>query len=307
MRANNTLNCTRSYFNGFIDVYNHNSIRETTLGILKIISYIFIIPPVVIGIRYLKSKKIVDLQNDFDNRIDCARLTELFNPVNSQSSRDNAQKKLIQYLANKLLNFEKNDNEKLEQKRFKKGFKKLSCESQIKFFSLVSKNNCLKMALKWIPKNTEELYFSSGTPNPIHYSRENQQNVKLFLEALPRFRQLKKIELHLRGLGYYSSAVDKSVRMMTLPGINSAHTNDPIHHVKFNGVSVSNYNDTLPIVKTIITIREQIKKFPKLEWMLVLSNPETGFGEGIGGRGTSLTLASNHIDYAQNLVAYFSK
>lgn len=304
MRAVNAINYSRNYFNGFGDVCNRKTTTQALVGLLKILSYALILPPVIFRCMYFKNKKINDLQTDIDGKIDSNRMQEIFlQTVVKGKAQENGQKKLIKYLTNKLVNFEKGDDEELERSRFEKGFKQLSFESQGEFFKRAHAFNCLGSALRWMPKDIAELNFISGPPNAIYCSKINRRNVASFLEELPKFTHLKKIELNLKGLGFYTPSIDRNVQTMAIKGISFAHSDEGSEQTfNVHGILYTHYNDTLPIVKIIIAMKALIQRYPDLTWQVVLMN------FGIGGKGVELqSVVNGEMRYTTNLTAYFRK
>lgn len=301
MRTNRVLSYSESYISGFNDVYNHKSLRQTLIGLIKILSYCLIIPPIVSRCVYLKSKKIVDMQTDIDGKIDNGRIQEVFTQIaTAKNNPVDGENKLINYLINKLENFETTDNEKLERSRFGAGFKKLSFASQKEFFKRANDCKCLGMALKWIPDDITDLNFISGPPNPILKSSMNNSNLTLLLEEIPRFTKLKTMHLHLRGLGFYTLNVDQSVYNMTQGKDVFACTQDSPCSIKFDGVTYYNYkNDTMAIVKAIIALRKLTQNQPDLIWAVNFMN------SSLVGKGTAvLTMFDGDAAFLKNLTAY---
>lgn len=285
MRYDNYLNIAKSYISGFSEVRRHESFSKTLVGLLKILSYALILPPLILGCMYWKNRKIHDLQNCMDSKIDNNTIQDIFTQsVIAPENQENSQKKMMRYLVNKLVNFEKRDNEQLERARFEKGFKQLSFESQEEFFRRAQELDCLEMALNWIPKDIKELNFVSGLTNAVQNSSANKHNVLLLLEELPKFNQLTKIELNLRGLGFYTASVDKNVQTMTGPGDVFACSEDLTKIFEVGGAQYHHSNDTFPILKVVAALRKLLHKQPDLKWDMSF----TGFA--VGGKGVELNM-----------------
>lgn len=301
MRASNILSFTHNYSSGFDDVYRHETAGKTLIGLLKIISYALILPPLILGCMYLKSKKINDLQTDIDSKIDTNKVLEVFSKAVLEK-QGNCQKKMIQYLINKLNNFEKTDDELKEKARFEQGFKQLTFDFQQEFFKKANEEGCLEMALQWTPKDITELNFISGPPNALRHSDISNRNMVYLLAELPKFTQLKKITLNLQGLGFYGESVDLDVQRMTVPGVVFGCRADETRYFQVHGMEYGHYNDTLNIVKTLVEVRKLIKNFPNLEWELKFMT------RIISGKGTELTeVLGGEMMHGTNLVAYFNK
>ncbi|MFI5343308.1 MAG: hypothetical protein ACHQUC_03710 [Chlamydiales bacterium] len=302
MRATNNLKYAENYLSGFSDVINHETIGKILIGILKIISYISFLPPMYFLYASFENKKIIDLQNSFDTKFD--KISEIFTQtIHSEENPEDRQKRLIDYLANKLVNFEETDNIELEKSRFEKGFRQLSFESQKDFFHAVNQSNCLETALKWIPKDITALNFLPGSTNPINHSERNARHVKLFLEELPKFTQLETITLNLRGLGFYSAEVDKSVQIMAMPGTITACLQDKTNGLyQLNGNTYHHYNDNFQVIQVVKDIRALISKQPNLSWRFYFAD------FGAGGKGTDLTMAADgKPKYLTNFRNYLQK
>lgn len=301
MRANNILSFTQNYSSGFDDVYNHETVSKTLVGLLKIISYALILPPLILGCMYIRSKKINELQRDIDSKIDTNKVHEVFTTT-VLGKQDDCHKKMARYLINKLVNFEKTDDEALEKSRFEKGFKQLSFDYQQEFFKMANEEDCLKMALQWIPKDITKLNFISGPPNALRHSDISNRNVVYLLAELPKFTHLEKITLNLQGLGFYGESVDLDVQRMTVPGVDFGCRADETRYFQVHGMEYGHYNDTLNIVKTLVEVRQLIKNFPNLEWELQFMT------RIISGKGTELTaVLGGEMMHGTNLVAYFQK
>lgn len=299
MRAVNTVDLCKDYFDGFKAVAKHESVGAVLLGLLKILTYALILPPLLLGGVYLRSKKIVEFQQSIDSKLDSVKVNITFANV---FPSENDSKKLITYLVNKLDNFEGNDNAQLEKERFAKGFKLLSYEAQADFFKEAIANKCLALAVKWIPRDITYLNFVSGAPNAIHHAWANKRNIELLLPELPTFTSLDRIELNLRGLGFYSAAADKNVQNMTnVQGLNFHYSADTQRTFEHMGVTYHHYNDTLPILKTIVALKELINRRPTMEWSIRLMNlsvaQKTGDSRSIGG----------DIPHATHLINYLYK
>ncbi|QLH36154.1 MAG: hypothetical protein HWD61_08475 [Parachlamydiaceae bacterium] len=130
------------------------------------------------GYIYLKNKKIVELQTQIDSKIDTNRIQDLFAQTFNQ--RQKGQSQLVNYLINKLVNFESTDHEATERLRFEKGFRQLNLESQEEFFKKANQSHCLGAALQWIPKDIKELHFISGPENAIFNSETSKKTCNSF-------------------------------------------------------------------------------------------------------------------------------
>ena len=82
MRAVNNLKFAENYLSGFNDCIHHETVAKTLIGIIKIISYISIIPPIYFLYTIAKTKKIVDLQRSFDDKIDKDKLNKVLEKNN---------------------------------------------------------------------------------------------------------------------------------------------------------------------------------------------------------------------------------
>lgn len=300
MKAESYLNIAKLYLSGFNEVSAHKNASKTVVGLLKIFSYIFIFPPIVFGYLYWKNKKITDLQNNIDSKIDKGQVGDIF--ANTLKTNALGDQKILTYLVNKLLNFEKGDDETLEKKRFGEGFKQLSFDLQGEFFKRAYECKCVKKALQWIPQETSELNFISGPPHPIHSSKTNKQNVIYLLDELTRLDRLKKIQFNLKGLGFYTPNIDKNVYNMSLPGIDFSFTDESECSFNVNGTWYSHCNDAFSIIKILAAIREMARKNSNLKWNLSLMNG------AMGGQGVEVQAAANlKGEYVTHLMAYFRK
>jgi hypothetical protein len=292
MRAENRLNNASDYLNGFNDVREHRSVCETITGLLKIISYALIIPPIIMGILYLKGRIVCDLQDELDGQVD-----QIF----AQTFQKNSPQRINEYLINKLINLEMYDDIDLEKKRFETGFKLLTFESQKEFFKMALEADRMALALQWIPNDIKELNFVSGPKNPISDSETNRHSIKLFLEELPRFVRLEKIELDLRGVGFYGPSVDKNVQFMTQGSGRFAFiAEDDRRTFIMNGAEYSHYNETFQIVETVVAMRTLIQQQPNLIWNFRFMDL-TMYGVGTESQGTN-----GMWSFTNNLSAYFN-
>lgn len=266
MKISQSFNMHASYLNGFQDVYKHKSVSSTLLGIIKILSYATVIFPLISLNSYFKYKKIIELQKDLDNNLDKNK-TELnaikiFGEVIGNKNKQ--QEVLINYLANKIEYFEKNtDNEDLERKRFEKAFRKLTFDSQEKFFIQASKRNSMELALKWIPQDIEEFNFTlSHTKNYGKDQESYKQHTQTLLQTFPKFTNLKKLHLDLECLGY-AHFINDGVALMTQKETASlGFSEDPMpieQHTPF-GEEFSHYLYYNSLFDTIKYLRTYIQK-----------------------------------------------
>lgn len=302
MRAVNNLKFAENYLSGFNDCIHHETVAKTLIGIIKIISYISIIPPIYFLYNLAKTKKIVDLQRSFDDNIDAGKIYKTFEKTIALDNQK--QNKLIDYLVNKLINFDENDNIELEKSRFQKAFKQLDFESQPLFFQRAHQSHCLKTALNWIPKDISALNFISGTANPIYYSDKSRSSLEWLLIELPTWTHLQKVRLNLQGLGFYSAEVDRSVQLMASPGgkISASVGSKMQGRYEWNGATYEFCNDNFQIGRAVQEIKLLIDKHPDLEWQIYFAN------FGVGGQGTDVTMAfDGKQEYLTNFRRYLQK
>jgi hypothetical protein len=309
MRLNNLLNNTKSYLNGFNDVYSHQTVDKKILGLLKIASYALIIPPLVACFIYLKNKKIVDLQKELDGKFDAILTKKIFEKIivpqenTTQQNQATIQNKIIPYLVNKLKNFEEEDNEEEEQKRFEVGFRQLSFDDQKIFFESITQPRHLQMAFQWIPKDIENLNFVSGPLNPIYYSKMNERHIEILLKNLDQFKSLKQINLNLQGLGFYTPSMNTDICTMgKFSGFSFSYTKEEMGNFQVNGIDYYHENNGMPILRSIESMKKLIQAQPNLTWHISLTN------FGINGEGTEVQgLYNGYENTKENMENYLKK
>lgn len=219
-RSENIVQICSSYLNGFNEIANCQSASEYLHVFLKIASYSLIIPPVIASCLYFYHKKIVVMENTFDGLIDRSedlKTQEVFHHIQLESSTNFKKKDIIQCLLIKIGNLEYSDlstpEGKVEIERFQKGFRLLNLEKQRDFFlelidfDLMSK--LLDMDL--IPKDIKELHFTLGESKFQDLDANDALGMKFF-SKLSEFKSLNKIQLDLKGLGFFGPEASKSLQ-----------------------------------------------------------------------------------------------
>lgn len=288
MKAEAVLSNMNRYFNGFHDVYEHKTLGTTFLGIVKILSYCFLIPPFICGSIYGANKKITDLQKEFDREFETDNASKAKQTQQvAMTIFPDSEKKLVQYLTDKLDNFDPStdgDRKAEEMIKFARGFKKLSFDQQLDFFKNRTHSvDKLEMALEWIPKDITKLNFISGTRNVLSVFNDavqNRNNLVIFLSKLPEFKQLKTIELNLQSVGFYTA---ESNRLLQLDVDGVVPLNAPVGGDEYmNGINWRGFdcagftNDISCITGTFVKVRELKQNNRDLEWKVYFANVHAG-------------------------------
>lgn len=277
MKINKQIENLECYLNGFNDVYEHKSKKLVVLGFLKILSYVFVIPVLIANNQYWKNKNVLDFQNEIDSKLtkclliknDISKIFE--NTINPDKKQSGNQDKMIDYLINKLVNFEVTDDKAKEQQRFEKVFHQLTFESQEKFFRKAGHLECMELALTWIPNDIKFLNFISGPEVPVQCAKMNRTNSQLIANKLPEFNNLEKIRLNVKGLGFYTDSIDNCIEEMIQGGGDVVH-HDPRTDFNIDGATYAHHNDNVIIISLISNLKKVIKNNSSLEWEFNLYN-----------------------------------
>lgn len=158
MKAERKIVQSDDYLNGFNDVYKAFSVKPSkdsvitgVLGIGKILSYIFIVPPVIAWLSKNENRKILHLQTSIDDAINNsstdAQIQKIFNDL-VPSKNKNLIHHLEDYLITKLDNYEKTDDRNMLNEHYKKVIPKLDQESQTHLLDYLLKKKKLNKFLQ---------------------------------------------------------------------------------------------------------------------------------------------------------------
>lgn len=250
------VNSCKSYLSGFKDVQNSNKVP---LGILKILSYALIIPPLVVIGLYLHHKKIVHLDQSYDAMLNNEPSSKsnhihLIGECRNKSKIDSMN--FVSYLIRKstvLARSNLTDAVKEEQKQnFQKGFHQLSFKAQRQFFIKLINKGALSKFLQQdlLPKDIKEINFTLGN---AHYrnSGANVKAAKLFFDFMNSCDHLDKVNLDLKGLGYYNQNVYERLHGYSVDKYCDEHVPTVVSTGQYNnwsGEIYSTYTDR-PISK----------------------------------------------------------
>lgn len=187
------VNFYESYFSGFNDVYEHNSVKDVALGIMKIFSYVTLgLPIIFAGAYYYKKSELDDMSKL------CEKVNKAVDPIFIGLLP--SQNELIQFLSIEVKDKNRNN--------FAEAFNKLSPSSQAKFFKLMDTQGLIDEAMKLAPKNLEEIKFD------FKYSKGSHRNfskatefIAEFIDKLNEFDNLSKLSVDLSGIAYYTDKV----------------------------------------------------------------------------------------------------
>lgn len=272
MRSKDITAICEVYFNGFKDVYDHRTASDILLGILKIISYAFIIPPICFAIAYFKNKDIVHIEKAYDTLIPSVASTNAI--YQNTVSQDIDQNKLIDYLVIKIDNL-RSINDPTDEQFFKNGFVQLTFDSQKIFFEKIANKNLLSQAILCLPNEITELNFTTGYINPISNSEESIKSISILLDAFKKFTRITKICLDLRSVGYYTVKANQALVTMKQNVIVIPGDEDGIFDWK--GLSYEFHNPTQAVVKSLIALRDLLKQTPHLEYSFSFANLSLSF------------------------------
>lgn len=281
MRAENVYKSCNNYLNGFNDVAEHKTGNETAKGLLKIASYVLIIPVIIAAIGKLATYKIVKIKallGDSDS-LTTLKTDTVFKKVKQDIIN---QKELVNYLVYKSETIQKDEANEITL--FENGFRLLNFDSQKEFFEkITSKTETLKNALDIIPKDIQELNFSckkgepSGSIVDNLMSPRGQRNTLLFCERLGEFKDLKKLHLDLRGLGLFGPGSASSLKTMTNSNqITSSSESSDAEGIWYHGVPImyhANANHVEAVTTALYHLREAMQnQNNQLQYRIDFSN-----------------------------------
>lgn len=281
MRSNEIVSRCLDYFHGFQDVKSPNK-KDVINGLLKIFSYILLIPPLIFGAIYLHNRKLAILETKLDkdlDNIDITRITSLYHQSMGQNPCPVTQEQFREYLSDLAENISTHDY--VMKERFQKAFKLLQPATQITFFENISSPAKLEHVIDMLPRDLEELHFSSGTPWAILYYSENGEHARVLLKKFNEFTQLKTLTLDFRGIGFFSPRINSSLKAMT--GHKwSMSSGEPQKTVRWDGTlySYPSGQDNNLIVRWFQTLRDKTTQGLKYEIRLMnltaYNHPFTG-------------------------------
>jgi len=196
-KVNENVRYYENYFSGFKDVYKANSTKKVFFGLAKIASYFSVVAPAIFGGLYLlelgKRRKIKKLFKEVDSFLSSSTLKTCEVGTQLHQSKQIEQRKLIQYAYTKAKDHDWN--------RFSDAFLLLNEESQAQFFHRIKARELMKHVCKNLPKKIEFLSFCN-------------QHVDALLKHLPDFTNLKKLNLNLKDMGFFSANVYLAIEEM---------------------------------------------------------------------------------------------
>ncbi|QLH36155.1 MAG: hypothetical protein HWD61_08480 [Parachlamydiaceae bacterium] len=80
------------------------------------------------------------------------------------------------------------------------------------------------------------------------------------MKELPLFTHLEKLELNLKGIGFYTEILDRNLQDMTQAGNNTLiYTEDSRQVWRIHKASYIYTNDHLPILNTLMALKSLFK------------------------------------------------
>jgi hypothetical protein len=259
MEASKIVKLCDDYFSGFEDVKKHENACQTFKGVLKIFTYLLVIPLAVFGLLSWKYRKIAFIDTNLDKLMDTDAAKPHFvgyQKIGTDSAIYENQKALIDYLVMKLDS--NSENPELEIERFQKGFRILDFESQKTFFEKISS---FDKALTILPRDLKILNFYSGKVDAFHHSKTSSENTTLLIKVLPEFKELRRLNLDLKGVGFICPSVNASLQDMIgqKEGVNIYH-GLPHVAINWNGMKCNHVNDAETVVSAMTAMRTLIRE-----------------------------------------------
>lgn len=187
------VNFYECYFSGFNDVYEHNSVKDVAIGILKIFSYVTLgLPIIFAGAYYYKKSQLDDMSKL------CEKVNKAVDPIFIGLLP--GQDELIKFLSIEVKDKNRNN--------FAEAFNNLSPSSQAKFFKLMDTEGLIHEAMELTPKDLEEIKFDFKYSKYSHKNfRKATESIAEFIDKLNEFDKLSKLSVDLSGIAYYTDKV----------------------------------------------------------------------------------------------------
>lgn len=272
MRSVDIVSQCENYFNGFRDIHSQKNV-EVLEGVLKVFSYLLLLPAIVVGAIYFYNRKLAIIETKLDEKLhnlDSVRINSLYKQKTGlHEACGVTQQQLTEYLLDLEKNIDIEDGEMTAN--FQKGFRFLNPDSQNAFFQRLSSPDALRKVLDILPRDLEELHVSSGEPWPILHRDDNCERAGWITERLKKFTNLKTLSLDFRGVGFFSPLANSNLKLM-LGNNSSCSSGDPFNVIQWNGTLYSYTQDTFAIISSLKALREQILKTPDLKYKIRFMN-----------------------------------
>lgn len=178
----NNLNFFENYFNGVQDIVVNKSAKQLGLGILKIVSYVTLVLPIIFGVGYLIIQSKIK------------KMTNLYNRVSLVLKSQNADIKSIQ---KDLLAFASAKVKDGDYEEFASVLSKLDHHSQDAFFAAMANTGKLIEVTDQVPEDKTDLRFHLGNfVNQTRFSKAGEL-AEEFLGKLDRFSELQNLHIDM--------------------------------------------------------------------------------------------------------------
>ncbi|HEY4832245.1 MAG TPA: hypothetical protein VIH61_06780 [Waddliaceae bacterium] len=236
---NSDLNFYKSYFNGVNEIFDFNSsAKEVAWGMLKAVSVLTLVLPVIFGVGYLIAKSRIENATNLCNRV--TKMIEnqgiTIEKVQNYQPAQVTQDDLVEFLVIKL---QDERTEKIDHLRTV--FKKLELPFQGKFFAAAAEKGKLVEAMKLIPKDAKELVFNIGEKLLFYGNFEKAYGItKTMMDELKNqineFTELKKITIDLSGSSYYTEKVEWHINHYLIESYNNNKEKYPYEKFEMKGI-----------------------------------------------------------------------
>lgn len=315
MDAKSIVRNCEGYLSGFSDVKDvctHKSGSQFLLGIVKIVSYCLLIPPIVCAALGAKYRKIVQIEDHLDQQLDTGALSAQVVWSRNAVGAQYTPKEFVSYLVEKVANLQVQHTKELgalipqdEKNRFQKGFRLLDAEGQKEFFKEIFSQQELRhklITLKLIPNDIKELHFCLGDGSLQSVSASKTEDVDRFVAQLKDFRALEVVKLDLRGLGFMTPSLNGYLAS------NGREYHDGTHEegiINWGGVSYSQYTNSGIMCLVMQNFRELLRDNPIREFDFRLMNVSASLeGERYGTGGTGGVYRNEEPNFQNTLLAY---
>lgn len=187
-RINENLNFYSSYFHGVQDIIEFKSAKQAAIGVLKIISGLTLVVPIIFAAGYYTSKH--ELHN-LESL--CGRVSKALKSIDNIEKP--TQNDLIQFISKNVL--DQDENQDLEAA----AFQRLEPTSQKIFFNSMANKGMLVAALAHVPKDIREIHIGFGR-NP------SREMIDEAITQLSTFDQLHTITFDLSQTVYYTKGIE---------------------------------------------------------------------------------------------------
>lgn len=296
MKASEIIKQCQSYFHGFSDVIEHKTAPAVMVGVLKILSYILVLPPLIFVALYFANRRVAVIEITLDALLDNSKALKTENiyakTIPGTKSKFKADE-LVNYLIGKL---DLVHASKKELERFQKAFYLLDFDSQALFFNRLAVAKDFTRAIDVIPRDLEYLNFSLGGRGleldlATWDESQSQFCACLFFQNFSSFHDLKKVKFDLSALGFYCKTVELGLQGLLKKPPVIIHQANPDLTLKWEGVSYA-YSCSVDMVRSVCLALSDIRKFvheyPNVEWHCSLMNMDFGCtGQSISVRQVS--------------------